>query len=154
MNNKQKTYPLLLNQLKALLENEHDMIANFSNASALLFHSLENINWAGFYLLKNDELLLGPFQGKVACMHIPLSKGVCGTCASTREIQRVDDVHKFPGHIACDCASNSEIVIPLIKKDTLLGVLDIDSYKYSNFDEVDEYYLMQFCEILINSLNS
>ena len=154
MNDKQKTYKLLLDQLKALLENEHDMIANFSNASALLFHNLENINWAGFYLLKNNELILGPFQGKVACMHIPLGKGVCGTCASTSNVQRVDDVHKFSGHIACDCASNSEIVIPLIKKDTLLGVLDIDSYEFSNFDETDEYYLMQFCEILISSLDS
>ena len=154
MNDKQKTYKLLLDQLKALLENEHDMIANFSNASALLFHNLENINWAGFYLLKNNELILGPFQGKVACMHIPLGKGVCGTCASTLNVQRVDDVHKCSGHIACDCASNSEIVIPLIKKDTLLGVLDIDSYEFSNFDETDEYYLMQFCEILISSLDS
>lgn len=154
MNDKQKTYKLLLDQLKALLENEHDMIANFSNASALLFHNLKNINWAGFYLLKNNELILGPFQGKVACMHISLGKGVCGTCASTLNVQRVDDVHKFPGHIACDCASNSEIVIPLIKKDTLLGVLDIDSYVFSNFNETDEYYLMQFCEILISSLDS
>lgn len=145
-------YQTLLAQLSSLLEGEHDMIANMANASALLFSSLPDLNWAGFYLYKNNELILGPFQGKVACMHIPLDKGVCGACARTLQIQRVDDVHAFPDHIACDCASNSEIVLPIIKEDTLLGVLDIDSPQYARFHEDDEHFLKDFCKILTDSL--
>lgn len=147
-----KQYELMLSQLKALLEDEHDMIANMANTSALLNESLPDINWVGFYLYKNEELILGPFQGKVACVHIPLDKGVCGKSARTRQIICVEDVHAFPGHIACDCASKSEIVIPLIKKDTLLGVLDIDSPQFARFSEEDAQYLQKAADILLQSL--
>lgn len=142
----------LIKTLEALLENEHDFIANLANASALLFQSLPDINWAGFYLHKNNELVLGPFQGKVACMHIPLGKGVCGCSAKQRKVLRVNDVHQFDGHIACDCISNSEIVIPIIKENTLLGVLDIDSPIFSRFSDEDEKILCHFVDILISSL--
>ena len=131
----------ILASLSSLLENEHDMIANMANTSAVLYEFLPDINWAGFYLYKNNELILGPFQGKPACMHIPMGKGVCGVCAKTLLTQRIDNVHEFPGHIACDCASNSEIVIPIVKENTLLGVLDIDSPKFSRFDEEDQLFL-------------
>ena len=149
-----KQYYLEMNKvLKALLENEHDMIANMSNAAALLNQYLPDINWAGFYLWKNSELILGPFQGKVACMHIPYGKGVCGTCIKELKTQRVENVHEFPGHIACDSASNSEIVIPMIINDQIVGVLDIDSPIYARFDEVDETYLTEFVHILISSFS-
>lgn len=149
-----KQYYLEMNKvLKALLENEHDMIANMSNAAALLNQYLPDINWAGFYLWKNNELILGPFQGKVACMHIPYGKGVCGTCVKELKTQRVENVHEFPGHIACDSASNSEIVIPMIINDQIVGVLDIDSPIYARFDEVDETYLTEFVHILISSFS-
>ena len=134
---KEKKYELILQQLQALLEGEHDMIANMANMAALLFHELPDLNWAGFYLMKNNELVLGPFQGKVACMHIPSGKGVCGT---------------FPSHIACDSASNSEIVVPLIKENTLLGVLDVDSPILARFDTIDQHYLEQAVAILLQSL--
>lgn len=149
---KEKKYELIVQQLKGLLENEHDMIANMANMAALLYHELPDLNWTGFYLMKNDELLLGPFQGKVACMHIPLGKGVCGTSARNRCTQLVDNVHTFPTHIACDSASNSEIVIPIIKENTLLGVLDVDSPVFARFDSVDQQYLEQAVEILLQSL--
>ena len=144
-------YASILHSLSSLLEGEHDMIANLSNASSILFHSMPDLNWAGFYLYKQDELILGPFQGKVACMHIPMGKGVCGTSAKSRQVLRVDNVHEFPGHIACDCASNSEIVLPLIKENTLIGVLDIDSFVLSRFSLEDEQFLTQFCEQLVAS---
>lgn len=149
---KEQIYQTILNQLESLLENEHDLIANMANAASILYHNLHNVNWAGFYLYKENELVLGPFQGKVACMHIPIGKGVCGTSALTKSIVRVDDVHQFPGHIACDSASNSEIVIPIIKKNTLIGVLDIDSNIFSCFNSIDEYYLQSFVDILINHM--
>ena len=149
---KEKKYELIVQQLKGLLEDEHDMIANMANMAALLFHELPDLNWAGFYLLKNDELILGPFQGKVACMHIPLGKGVCGTSARNRCTLLVDNVHTFPTHIACDGASNSEIVIPIIKENTLLGVLDVDSPVFARFDSVDQQYLEQAVGILLQSL--
>ncbi|MCR0266122.1 GAF domain-containing protein [[Clostridium] innocuum] len=149
---KEKQYERILQQLCAVLEGEHDMIANMANMSALLFAELPELNWAGFYLFKNKELILGPFQGRVACMHIPLGKGVCGVCAESRCTQRVDNVHEFVNHIACDSASNSEIVIPLIKEDTLLGVLDIDSPVFSRFDAVDQHYLEKAADILLQSL--
>ncbi|MEG0329830.1 MAG: GAF domain-containing protein [Longicatena sp.] len=152
MNEKIKIYEALLQQLDALLYEEHDEIANMANAAALLYHTLPNINWAGFYLCKNDELILGPFQGSVACMHIPLGKGVCGTCAKTLQLLRVDNVHEFATHIACDSASKSEIVLPLIQKDTLIGVLDIDSPNYQNFDEQDEIFLQLFVDHFLQSL--
>lgn len=149
---KNEHYESMIAQLRALLEDEHDLIANMANTSALLNQHLSQINWVGFYLYKNGELILGPFQGKVACVHIPLDKGVCGKSARTREVLRIDDVHAFSGHIACDCASRSEIVIPLIKKDTLIGVLDIDSPILSRFSEEDEFYLKQAAELLVQSL--
>ena len=149
-----KQYYQEMNQvLKALLAEEHDMIANLSNAAALLYQFLPDINWAGFYLWKNNELVLGPFQGKVACMHIPYGKGVCGTCIKELKTQRVENVHKFPDHIACDSASNSEIVIPMIIKDQIIGVLDIDSPIFSRFNEVDEAYLTEFVHILTSSFS-
>ncbi|QPL51964.1 GAF domain-containing protein [Alteromonas sp. B31-7] len=122
-----------------------------ANVSALLFNQLEDVNWAGFYLHKESQLVLGPFQGQPACIRIPIGKGVCGTAAETRTIQRIDDVHAFSGHIACDAASNSEIVIPLIVNDELLGVLDIDSPKFGRFDADDEAGLKQIADILIES---
>ena len=149
-----KSYYQEMNQsLSYLLESEHDMIANMANASALLYQYLPDINWAGFYLWKNNELILGPFQGKVACMHIPYGKGVCGTCIKELKIQRIPNVHEFPGHIACDSASNSEIVIPLIVNETIIGVLDIDSPIFSRFDEIDERYLVDFVHILTSSFS-
>lgn len=152
MNIKKEQYELILRQFSALLEDEHDMIANLSNASALLNEYLEDINWVGFYLYKHNELVLGPFQGKVACMHIPIGSGVCGSSALKKSVFRISDVNTFPNHITCDTASKSEIVIPLIKADTLLGVLDIDSPIVSRFDEIDEKYLCQFADILVHSL--
>ena len=142
----------ILASLSSLLENEHDMIANMANTSAVLYEFLPDINWAGFYLYKNNELILGPFQGKPACMHIPMGKGVCGVCAKTLLTQRIDNVHEFPGHIVCDCASNSEIVIPIVQENTLLGVLDIDSPKFSRFDEEDQLFLEKAVSILLQSL--
>ena len=130
---------LLLEQLKSLIENERNVIANLANASALLHLSLEEINWAGFYLAEGDELILGPFQGKPACIRIPFGKGVCGTAAQKNQTQLVKDVHEFPGHIACDSASRSEIVIPIHdKKGAVAAVIDIDSPYQARFDEADQ----------------
>lgn len=141
-------YRMLSKQLAALLEGETDAIANLSNASALLNQSLQTINWCGFYLYKNDELLLGPFQGLPACVHIALGRGVCGTAASELKTYRVEDVHAFPGHIACDAASNSEIVIPIIVNDKLYGVLDIDSPIKERFSADDQEGLELFVTTL------
>ncbi len=146
--NKKEFYNELNRSLEALIVDEPDWLANLSNASALLYCSLKDINWAGFYLFKEDQLVLGPFQGKPACVRIPIGKGVCGTAAKTRAIQLVPNVHQFPGHIACDSASNSEIVLPIIKDDKLIGVLDIDSPILSRFDEEDAKGLSQFIDIL------
>jgi GAF domain-containing protein len=148
---KEEHYTQLVSQAKSLVSGEHDLIANMANVSALLFNQLEDVNWAGFYLHKESQLVLGPFQGQPACIRIPIGKGVCGTAAETRTIQRIDDVHAFSGHIACDAASNSEIVIPLIVNDELLGVLDIDSPKFGRFDADDEAGLKQIADILIES---
>lgn len=131
-------YAQLLSQAEGLLHGERDRIANAANLSALLFNALPDLNWAGFYLYDGTELVVGPFQGLPACVRIPLDKGVCGAAARTRETQRVDDVHAFPGHIACDSASRSEIVIPLVKDGALLGVLDIDSPLPARFDADDQ----------------
>lgn len=148
---KEEHYTQLVSQAKSLVSGEHDLIANMANLSALLFNQLEDVNWAGFYLHKESQLVLGPFQGQPACIRIPLGKGVCGTAAESRTIQRIDDVHAFSGHIACDAASNSEIVIPLIVNGELLGVLDIDSPKFGRFDADDEAGLKQIADILIES---
>ena len=134
---KAELYAQLLSQLAALVEGERDFIANAANCAALLFQWLPDINWAGFYLLKGSDLVLGPFQGKPACVRIGPGRGVCGAAASRRQTVIVPDVHDFPGHIACDFASRSEIVIPLIAGDRLIGVLDIDSPQTSRFDEAD-----------------
>lgn len=140
---------LLLEQLKSLIENERNVIANLANASALLHLSLEEINWAGFYLAEGEELILGPFQGKPACIRIPFGKGVCGTAAKKDETQLVKDVHEFPGHIACDSASRSEIVIPIHDKNgAVAAVLDIDSPELDRFDETDQSGLEHCVKIL------
>jgi L-methionine (R)-S-oxide reductase len=150
---RQENYQLVKKQLQALLHGEKNQIANLSNTSALLNQFLDRINWVGFYLLDdNNELVLGPFQGLPACVRIPLGKGVCGTSAQNKETLRVEDVHQFPGHIACDAASNSEIVIPLIKDGKLLGVLDIDSPEKNRFDELDQDQLEELTAILVEYL--
>ena len=141
-------YGVLLAQLKALTENVPHRIANLANASALLWQHMENINWAGFYLLEGDKLILGPFQGKPACIEIPVGKGVCGTAVSLGETVLVTNVHDFPGHIACDCASNSEIVVPLRINGRIVGVLDIDSPIIGRFTEEDRAGLEAFADHL------
>jgi len=146
---KEEQYQLVINQLKALLEGEKDQIANLSNASALLNQFLKEVNWVGFYLMKEGELVLGPFQGLPACVRIPVGRGVCGSAVANKRTERIADVHEFPGHIACDAASNSEIVVPLIKDEQVIGVLDIDSPIKNRFDEVDQEYLEKFAETLI-----
>src|SRR5712675_1792572 len=127
-------YNQLAAQLSSLLAGERDLIANAANFAALIFHSLPDLNWAGFYFLKDDELVLGPFQGRPACVRIAMGKGVCGTAAADGVTTIVPNVHEFPGHIACDSASNSEIVIPLLKGERLIGVLDLDSPLFARFD--------------------
>lgn len=149
---KEEQYSLVIKQLEALLEGETNRIANLSNASALLGQFLSQINWAGFYLNEGGELVLGPFQGLPACVRIPFGKGVCGTAAAEQKTLRVKDVHAFPGHIACDAASRSEIVVPLLKDGELIGVLDIDSPEIDRFDEQDETGLNQFAEALVRFL--
>ncbi|MCU6455025.1 GAF domain-containing protein [Sphingomonas sp. A2-49] len=130
-------YRDLLSALDALTADEPDAIANMANAAALVWQYLPDLNWAGFYRLVDDELVLGPFQGKAACIRIPIGKGVCGTAAATRTTQRVEDVHAFPGHIACDAASRSELVVPIVRGDRLIGVLDLDSPEPARFDADD-----------------
>jgi L-methionine (R)-S-oxide reductase len=138
--------------LQAVLTGETDLIANLANSAALLFWSLPAINWAGFYLLKEEELVLGPFQGKIACIRIRLGQGVCGTAAEKRQTLVVPNVHEFPAHIACDSASNSEIVVPIIKDDLLVGVLDIDSPELARFDDADKAELEKFVQILTDAI--
>ena len=145
---KLERYQLLLKQAQSLLENEHDLIANMSNISALLFNNLPNVSYAGFYRYQNHELILGPFQGPVACMHIAMGKGVCGTAAKTRETQIVPNVHEFAGHIACDAATNSEIVIPIMKNEDLIAVLDLDSKDFARFDDIDAEYLTKIANCI------
>ena len=146
-------YEQLLLQAEGLLDGKDWSITTLSNAAALLYDALEDLNWAGFYLLREGELQLGPFQGKVACTHIAVGKGICGTAVSTARVQRVYDVHEFPGHIACDSASNSEIVLPLHVGGQIFGVLDIDSPSIGRFTEEDEKGLLQFAGILERSLS-
>lgn len=150
--NRQDQYNLLQKQLVALLEGETNHIANLSNASALLNQFLDRVNWVGFYLTEGTELVLGPFQGLPACVRIPFGKGVCGTSASEMKTLRVEDVHQFPGHIACDAASQSEIVVPLIKDGKVIGVLDIDSPEKNRFDEIDQENLEKFVVELVKFL--
>jgi len=138
-------------QLEALLAGESDAIANSANAAALLYHTLPDVNWVGFYFLRGDELVLGPFQGQPACVRIPVGKGVCGMAVAERRIVRVEDVLAFPGHIACDIASRSEIVVPLTRGGVLIGVLDVDSPRTSRFDADDERGLERLATIYINA---
>ncbi|MCY1393539.1 Free methionine-R-sulfoxide reductase [compost metagenome] len=142
-------YALLAAQLESLLADERDFIANAAQFSAFLYSQVEDLNWAGFYLNRNEELVLGPFQGQIACVRIPFGRGVCGTAAQTWQTQRVEDVHAFPGHIACDSASNSEVVIPLVKEGRLIGVLDLDSPKLARFTEQDQAGLERLAEIFL-----
>lgn len=146
---KEKIYEQLYQMAEGLFYDERDMLANMGNLSSLLYFNLSKINWAGFYLYKNDELVLGPFNGKVACTRIAMGRGVCGTAAAENITQIVEDVHQFPGHIACDSASNSEIVIPLFKDEKLLGVLDIDSFEKATFDTEDEKGLKKILGLFI-----
>ncbi|SEF47155.1 GAF domain-containing protein [Bacillus sp. ok061] len=145
-------YETVIKQLDALLTGESNVVANLSNASALLNQFLDRVNWVGFYVTEGDQLVLGPFQGMPACVRIPFGRGVCGVAAETKTTQLVADVHQFPGHIACDSASNSEIVVPIVKEGAVIGVLDIDSPEKNRFDEVDQRYLEKFVETLLKHM--
>jgi len=138
--------------LQGLIGDETDPVANMANAAGLIWESLPDLNWAGFYRNVGGELVLGPFQGRPACIRIPFGTGVCGAAAETRQVQRVDDVHAFPSHIACDSASNSEIVVPLIRDGQLLGVLDIDSPSHARFDAEDEAGVVRLAEIMTRAI--
>jgi GAF domain-containing protein len=151
---KAELYDQLGAQLSSLLAGERDLIANAANFSSLIFHSLPDLNWAGFYFEKDGELVLGPFQGQPACVRIKIGQGVCGAGAAKCETVIVPNVHEFPGHIACDSASNSEIVVPLMKGSRLIGVLDLDSPSPSRFDQEDARGLESLVRILLSSLNS
>ena len=151
---KSDLYDQLAAQLSSLLAGERDLIANAANFAALIFHSLPDLNWAGFYFVKDDELVLGPFQGRPACVRIALGSGVCGTAAAKRATTIVPNVHEFPGHIACDSSSNSEIVLPLIKGERLIGVLDLDSPVKARFNEEDAAGLGTLVRILLSSVTS
>jgi L-methionine (R)-S-oxide reductase len=146
---KRGSYVQLHSHLALVIQGERDFIANMANTSALLFHSLPQLNWAGFYLFKQDQLVLGPFQGKPACIRIAMGRGVCGTAAQRREAVVVPDVRQFPGHIACDDASQSEVVVPLIWQSRLIGVMDLDSPVAGRFDEIDASGLASVAEILL-----
>lgn len=150
--NRNEAYSLLIEQVKAIISTEDDAIANLANVSAVLYEFMEDINWVGFYLIKNNELVVGPFQGKVACSRIPLSKGVCGKAVMTRSIQNIPDVNAFDGHIACDSASKSELVIPLIKNNNVIGVLDIDSPLMNRFDNIDEIIVQEIANLILSKL--
>lgn len=146
---KAELYDALARSLEAVTAGEPDALANLANAAALLFEALPGINWAGFYLRRGEELVLGPFQGKPACVHISLGKGVCGTAAARGETLVVPDVNRFPGHIACDAASRAEIVIPLVREGNVVGVLDVDAPKEGRFNEEDRRGLERFAAILL-----
>jgi len=148
---KAATYAELESQLRGLLLSETDFIANCANTASLLWHSLPNLNWAGFYRLLDDQLVLGPFQGKPACVRIPVGRGVCGTAAVTGQTQLVSDVHAFPGHIACDPDSRSEIVVPLLKQGILLGVLDLDSPRPDRLDALDQAGIERLSAVLLEA---
>jgi GAF domain-containing protein len=148
----EERYRLLVSQLKVLLSKEDNLISNLSNFTAAINDTFDKVSWVGFYLFDGQKLYLGPFQGKVACTNIEIGKGVCGTSAEKRETIIVPDVDKFPGHIACDSNSKSEIVIPLIKDDRLLGVLDLDSHDYNSFGKTDKEYLEEICKFLCEEI--
>jgi len=148
----EEKYRLLSSQLKALLVKEDNLISNLSNFTAAIKDTFEKVSWVGFYLFDEEKLYLGPFQGKVACTSIDIGKGVCGTSAAKRETLIVPDVNKFPDHIACDSNSRSEMVIPLIQNDKLLGVLDLDSHEYNSFGNTDKEYLEEICKFLCEEI--
>ena len=150
--NLEENYKLMVATVKAFIHGESNVIANLSNTSAILSEYLSDINWAGFYLMEDGQLVLGPFQGKPACIRIPVGKGVCGTTAAKKETIVVEDVHQFPGHIACDAASNSEIVIPILKDGAVFGVLDIDSPEFGRFTELEKTYLEEVVAVIEASL--
>ncbi|KLA24429.1 GAF domain-containing protein [Bacillus cereus] len=149
---REEQYETVIKQLDALLTGEPNVVANLSNASSLLNQFLDRVNWVGFYVTEGNQLVLGPFQGMPACVRIPFGRGVCGVAAETKTTQLVADVHQFPGHIACDSASNSEIVVPIVKEGTVIGVLDIDSPEKNRFDEIDQRYLEKFVETLLKHM--
>ena len=149
----EEIYRQVLPQIESLINPAEPTISNLSNVTAALKEVFDKISWVGFYFLKENKLYLGPFQGKVACTVIEVGKGVCGTSAMKRETVIVEDVHKFPGHIACDGGSNSEIVVPLIKGNEVYGVLDLDSYQFSAFNETDKIYLEKLCNLLLERLD-
>ncbi len=152
MSNKTEFYQELLVQIKAVIADEADSIANMANISALLFERLTHVNWVGFYRLIDNELVLGPFQGQVACIRIPLDKGVCGAAATTGVTQRIADVHVFAGHIACDATTNAEIVLPIIVDGKVVAVLDLDSRQNSRFDEEDQVGLEAIAKLFASKL--
>lgn len=151
--NVEDNYQLMVQTVKAFLDGESNVIANLSNAAAIINEYVSGINWVGFYLMENEELVLGPFQGKPACIRIPVGRGVCGTTVQNKETLIVGDVHQFPGHIACDAASNSEIVIPIMKDAKVFGVLDIDSPKFNRFSELEKKYLEEVVAMIEASLS-
>lgn len=146
--NKSEFYQSILGQVKAIISDESDLIANMANISAILFNAYDDVNWAGFYRMLDGELVLGPFQGQVACIRIPVGRGVCGTAVSSQKTQLVADVHQFSGHIACDALSNSEIVIPVFANNEVIAVLDIDSVTYDRFDDEDQQGLEAIVAVL------
>ena len=150
--NKVEEYEIILKQVDAIISDESDVIANMANISALLFESLNDVNWVGFYRVISQELVLGPFQGKVACIRIPLGKGVCGTAVTEAKTIRVADVHQFSGHIACDANSNSEIVIPITINNEIIAILDVDSPKYERFDQDDQTGLENIINVFQNTI--
>ncbi|MFI9405254.1 GAF domain-containing protein [Nocardia sp. NPDC052316] len=147
-------YRQLAAQAEALVAGEHDRVANAANLASLVFHALPELNWVGFYFYDGNELVVGPFQGKPACVRIPLGKGVCGTAAQSRETQVVPDVHAFPGHIACDAETRSEVVIPLVHNGELIGVFDLDSPKPERFDDIDRHGLESVAQAFLDSLSA
>jgi len=149
----EEQYKLLFNQINSLINNENPLITNLSNIVAAINQSFDKISWIGFYFAKNDQLFLGPFQGKVACTRIEFGRGVCGTAVATKLSQVVPDVHEFPGHIICDADSNSEIVIPILVNNEIFGVLDLDSTKFSAFTTIDQLWLEKICNLLTEKLN-
>lgn len=149
----EQKYRYMNNLLQSQLSSEKDALANLSNASAIINVIFHDINWVGFYFMRDEELVLGPFQGLPACNRIKVGNGVCGSAVAHKKIYRVENVHEFPGHIACDCASKSEIVIPIIQNDMVYGVLDIDSPELSRFTELEEKYLIKFVELLVEYID-
>lgn len=150
--NVEENYKLMIQTVKAFLDGESNVIANLANASAIINEYMKDINWVGFYLMEDGELVLGPFQGKPACIRIPVGRGVCGTTVQQKETVVVADVHQFPGHIACDAASNSEIVIPIMKNDEVFGVLDVDSPEFNRFGVLEKKYLEEVVDMIKASL--